>query len=80
MIWPVPLRGSMRSIATASSSEATTLSIPNSAMCTGGSVVVRSALPSLVTMTIVPVSAIAMLAPLMPTAAEMNFCRSDSRA
>src|SRR5712691_3246886 len=80
MIWPVPLRGSMRSTATASSSEATTLSTPNSAMCTGGSVTVRSALPSLVTSMMVPVSAIARLAPLMPTEALMNFCRRDSRA
>src|SRR5579864_864050 len=80
MIWPVPLRGSIRSTATASSSEATSLSMPNSAMCTGGSVVVRSALPSLVTRTMVPVSAIARLAPEMPTVASMNFSRSDSRA
>src|ERR671935_110076 len=35
----------MRNTATASSSEATSLSMPNSAMCTGGRVVVRSALP-----------------------------------
>src|SRR6266851_2773714 len=70
----------MRSTATASSSEATTLSTPNSAMCTGGSVTVRSALPSLVTSMMVPVSAIARLAPLMPTEALMNFCRRDSRA
>ena len=80
MIWPVPLRGSMRSTATASSSVATSLSMPNKAMCTGGSVVVRSALPSLVTSTIVPVSAMAMFAPEMPTVASMNFLRSDARA
>jgi hypothetical protein len=80
MIWPVPLRGSMRSTATASSSVATTLSMPNRAMCTGGSVVVRSALPSLVTSMMVPVSAIARFAPLMPTVASMNFWRSDVRA
>ena len=77
---PVPLRGSIRSTATASSSVATTLSIPNNAMWTGGSVVVRSALPSLVTSTIVPVSAMAMFAPDMPTVASINFSRSDSRA
>ena len=41
--------------------------MPNSAMWTGGSVTVRSALPSFVTSTIVPVSAMAMFAPLMPT-------------
>src|SRR6266852_6663306 len=70
----------MRSTATASSSEATILSIPNRAICTGGSVTVRSALPSLVTSMMVPVSAIARLAPLMPTEALMNFCRRDSRA
>src|SRR5258708_18694458 len=80
MIWPVPLRGSMRSTATASSSEATTLSTPNNAMCTGGSVTVRSAWPSLVTSMMEPVSAIARLAPLIPTEALMNFCRRDSRA
>src|SRR6266852_1556369 len=80
MIWPVPLRGSIRSTATASSSDATTLSTPNNAICTGGSVTVRSALPSLVTNMMVPVSAIARLAPLMPTEALMNFCRKDSRA
>ena len=42
--------------------------------------VVRSALPSLVTSTMVPVSAMAMFAPEMPTVAWMNFSRSDSRA
>ena len=64
----------------ASSSVATTLSIPKRAMWTGGRVVVRSALPSLVTSMIVPVSAIARLAPLMPTVASMNFCLSECRA
>src|SRR6267378_2129694 len=80
MTWPVPLRGSMRSTATASSRLATTLSVPKSAMWTGGRVVVRSALPSFVTSMMVPVSAIAMLAPLMPTVASMNFSRSETRA
>src|SRR5438445_1264197 len=80
MIWPVPLRGSTRQTPTASSSDATSLSMPNTAMCTGGSVVVRSALPSLVTSTMVPVSAMAMFAPEMPTVASMNFWRSVSRA
>src|SRR2546425_440068 len=80
MTWPVPLRGSMRSTATASSSVATSLSMPNRAICTGGSVVVRSALPSLVTSTIVPVSAMAMFAPELPTVASMNFFRSDGCA
>src|SRR6266568_2816073 len=54
--------------------------MPNSAMCTGGSVTVRSALPSLVTSTTVPVSAMAMFAPLMPTTASMNFWRREMRA
>ena len=54
--------------------------MPKRAMCTGGSVVVRSALPSLVTSTIVPVSAIAMFAPEMPTVASMNFSRRLWRA
>ena len=67
-------------MAAASSIPATTLSIPKTAMCTGGSVSVRSALPSLVTITTVPVSAIAMLAPVMPTAALMNFWRRSARA
>src|SRR6266567_4236056 len=54
--------------------------MPNSAMWTGGSVTVRSALPSLVTSTTVPVSAMAMFAPLMPTTASMNFWRREMRA
>ena len=47
-----------------------------SAMCTRGSVCVRSPLPSLVTITLLPVSAIRKLAPVMPTSAARNFARS----
>ena len=41
-----------------------------------GSVCVRSPLPSLVTITVEPVSAIRKLAPVMPTSAARNFWRS----
>ena len=44
-------------------------------MCTLGSVCVRSPLPSLVTITEEPVSAIRKLAPVMPTSAARNFSR-----
>ncbi len=42
-------------------------------MCTRGRVCVRSPLPSLVTMTDEPVSAMRKLAPVMPTSAARNF-------
>ena len=44
-------------------------------MCTLGSDWVRSPLPSLVTITEEPVSAIRKLAPVMPTSAARNFSR-----
>ena len=46
-------------------------------MCTLGSDCVRSPLPSLVTITDEPVSAIRKLAPVMPTSAARNFCAQD---
>ena len=49
-------------------------------MCTLGSDWVRSPLPSLVTMTEEPVSAIRKLAPVMPTSAARNFSRRIWRA
>ena len=49
-------------------------------MCTLGSDCVRSPLPSLVTITVEPVSAIMKLAPVMPTSAARNFSRRIWRA
>ena len=54
--------------------------MPSTATCTGGSAVTRRPLPSLVTSTIEPVSATAMLAPVMPTSAARNTSRSRPRA
>ena len=64
----------------ASSSVGTTFSMLASTTWTRGSVWVRSPLPSLVTMTLLPVSAIRKLAPVMPTSAARNFWRSRVRA
>lgn len=64
----------------ASSSVGTTFSIEAMTICTRGSVCARSALPSLVTSTIDPVSAISMLAPVMPTSADRNSLRKTARA
>ena len=49
-------------------------------MWTRGSDWLRSPLPSLVTITECPVSAISMLAPVMPTSASKYFARSTPRA
>ena len=49
-------------------------------ICMRGSVETRSPLPSLVTITDEPVSAISRLAPVMPTSAARNFSRSTLRA
>ena len=49
-------------------------------MCSLGRADVSRPLPSFVTSTIVPVSAIAKFAPEMPTSASANFCRSARRA
>ena len=45
-----------------------------------GRICVKSPLPSLVTMTVDPVSAIIRLAPVMPTSASWNLRRSTWRA
>ena len=55
-----------------SSSVGTIFSMLASTICTRGRVCVRSPLPSLVTMTLLPVSAIRKLAPVMPTSAARN--------
>ncbi len=57
-----------------------TFSMPIEAMCTGGSVVPMSALPSLVTTTNPPVSAMAKLTPVSPASAPRNFSRRCWRA
>ena len=49
-------------------------------MWTRGRSAVRSPLPSLVTMTAEPVSAMRKFAPVMPTSAARNFSRSTARA
>ncbi len=58
----------------------TSFSMPAVTMCTRGGVVVSSALPSLVTVQMAPVSATRKLAPEMPTSALRNFARSSRRA
>src|SRR5688572_1113508 len=77
---PVALRARSFSTATASSSEGTIFSMPTSAMCTGGTLVARSAFPSFVTRTSVPVSAISTLPPVMPMSAFRKLSRSWVRA
>ena len=72
---PAPAAGDVQS-----SIVGTIFSMLASAMCTRGSVCVRSPLPSLVTMTLLPVSAIRKLAPVMPTSAARNRSRSLVRA
>ena len=80
IFWPVPLRASSFTIATASSIVGTIFSIPTTAMCTEGSVVARSALPSFVTSMSVPVSAISAFPPVMPMSASRKLWRSSFRA
>ena len=63
-----------------SSSVGTTFSIPAVTMCTRGRVLVRSPLPSLVTMTLEPVSETRKFAPVIPTSAVWNFSRRTVRA
>ncbi len=59
---------------------ATSFSTPTMATWIRGRVVTRRALPSLVTITRLPVSATAMLAPEMPMSASRNLGRSLARA
>ena len=54
--------------------------MPMQAMCSCGSDVPRSALPSFVQTTKPPVSAMAKLTPVMPASAARNFSRSLCRA
>ena len=80
MSWPVAERASSRRIWLTSSSVGVIFSIVASTMWTRGSVCVRSPLPSLVTITEVPVSAIRKFAPVMPTSAARKRSRSTPRA
>ena len=63
-----------------SSKVGTIFSIDVMTMCTGGRTCVRSPLPSLVTMTDVPVSAMRKFAPVIPTSAARNLERRIPRA
>ena len=54
--------------------------MPTTATCTGGTVVHMRPLPSLVTVTMVPVSATRKLPPEMPISAARNSSRSFMRA
>ncbi len=77
---PVADRASSRSSEVQSSSVGTTFSIEARTMCTRGSVCVRSPLPSFVTITLLPVSAMRKFAPVMPTSAARKRARSFVRA
>ena len=55
-------------------------SIPITAMCTRGRLVVKRMLPSFSTMTIVPVSEMPKLTPLIPTSAAAKRSRKAARA
>ena len=77
---PVPLRARSFTMAIASSIVGTIFSMPTTAMCTEGSVVARSALPSFVTSMSVPVSAIRAFPPVIPISASMKLWRSSFRA
>src|SRR5918995_382406 len=63
-----------------SSKRGTSFSIPITTTCTGGTLVTSLALPSLVTVATVPVSATPKLAPVMPMSAVRNFSRRRLRA
>ena len=72
--------GSAVRIGVMSSKCSISFSSPTMATWMRGRVVTSRALPSLVTITMLPVSATAMLAPLMPMSALRNFGRSLPRA
>ena len=80
IFWPVPLRARSFTIAIASSSVGTIFSMPTTAMCTGGTLVARSALPSFVTSRRVPVSAMSAFPPVIPMSALRKYCRSSALA
>ena len=77
---PVADRTSSRSSAKAWAVDGTSFSIPAVTMWMRGGVVVSSALPSLVTVQVAPVSATRKFAPEMPTSAPRNLARSSRRA
>ena len=74
------LRGKALSTCSASSKVGTSFSMPTSAKWMLGSVVASRPLPSFSVMTIVPVSAMAILPPEMPKSASKNLSRICSRA
>src|SRR5439155_1524500 len=80
IFWPVPLRARSFTLAIASSSVGTIFSMPTTAMCTGGTLVARSALPSFVTSRRVPVSAMSAFPPVIPMSALRKYCRSSALA
>ena len=65
---PSALRESMRMNTPRCSTLGISFSMPMEAMCSGGMLALRSALPSLVQTTKLPVSATAKFAPVMPAA------------
>ena len=77
---PVAERTSSRSSANACAMVGTSFSMPAVTMCTRGGVVDNSALPSLVTVQVAPVSATRKFAPEMETSADRNLSRSSRRA
>ena len=77
---PVAERTSSRSMAKACDRLGTSFSMPAVTMCTRGGEVVSSALPSLVTVQVAPVSASRKLAPEIATSALRNLSRSSRRA
>ena len=77
---PVPLLDRSCTNVERSSNFGITFSIPITTTCTGGTLVTSRALPSLVTVQIVPVSATPKLAPVMPMSAFKNFSLRRFRA
>ena len=69
MCWPTALTGCANIICNASSTVSTTFSRPIMQMCTSGILDTRRALPSLVSIRIVPDSAMPTFAPVMPISA-----------
>ncbi len=80
MTWPVALGGRTLRIRRAECRSGTSLSSPTRATWTRGRVVTRRALPSLLMMPRVPVSAMAKLAPEIPMSAVRKALRNSRRA
>ena len=76
----MPERGSSCRNTSRSANRGITFSIPISAMCVRGTLVVSRAFPSFSRIRIVPVSATAKLTPLMPRSASAKRRRSAWRA